>query len=204
MKLDSVAASVVDDYQFRAHYYYLLSKLLCEPPTEETLRAAALYGVPASDASNRFLITLNALAQSAAEPQDLEQLDDEYHDLFVGIGRGELVPYSSWYITGMMMDKPLGLLRQDLKALGIERVKNNREPEDHISALFDVMGIIIDSGAEFQFRTQQTLFNRHLKPWVRRFFKDMVNARKADFYQKVGEFGVEFMNFETDYLEMPA
>ncbi len=204
MKLNSVAASVANDYQFRAHYYYLLSKLLSEPPTEDTLRATALYGVPASDATNRFLVTLNGLAQTASEPQDLEQLDDEYHDLFVGIGRGELVPYGSWYITGMMMDKPLSLLRHDLKALGIERVENNREPEDHISALFDVMGIVIDSGTEFQFKTQVTLFDRHLKPWVRRFFKDLVTARKAEFYRKVGEFGVEFMNFETDYLEMPT
>ncbi len=202
MKLDSVVA--VDGYQFRAQYYYLLSQLLSAPPTQETLRATALYGVPASDAVNPFLLTLNALADAASKPGDLELLDDEFHDLFIGIGRGEIVPYGSWYITGMMMDKPLSLLREDLKALGIERVENNREPEDHIAALFDVMGIVIESDSEFQFKTQQTLFSRHLKPWVRRFFKDMVAARKARFYRKVGEFGVEFINFETDYLEMPA
>ena len=102
------------------------------------------------------------------------------------------------------MDKPLSLLRQDLKALGIERIESSKEPEDHIAALMDIMGIVIDSGDEFQFKTQQTLFSRHIKPWVRRFFKDLTQARKANFYSKVGEFGIEFINFETEYLEMPV
>ena len=122
----------------------------------------------------------------------------------LGSDAGELVPYGSWYISGMLMDKPLSLLREDLKALGIERVENNREPEDHVAALLDLMGIIIQSGPDYQFKTQQTLFMRHVKPWVRRFFKDLANARKAKFYKKVGEFGIEFIDFETEYLEMPA
>ncbi len=191
-----------EDFRFRADYYYLLSKLLSEPPTAETIRSVALFGVPPAQANNNFLIALNALAQAAKDEPDIESLDDEYHDLFIGVGRGELVPYASWYATGMLMDKPLSLVRQDLKALGIERIQDNREPEDHVAALFDIMGILIESGEEFQFKAQQTMFDRHLKPWVRRFFKDLTAARKADFYRRVGEFGVEFIDFETEYLEM--
>lgn len=191
-----------EDFRFRANYYYLLSKLLSEPPTEDTLSSVALYGVPNSDANNSFLFTLNALADAARTKHDIQALDDEYHDLFIGVGRGELVPYGSWYITGMLMDKPLSLIRQDLKALGIERIKNNREPEDHAAALFDIMGILIECDDEYQFKAQQTMFKRHLRPWIRRFFKDLAAARKANFYKKVGEFGVEFIDFETEYLEM--
>ena len=191
-----------EDFRFRADYYYLLSKLLSHPPTEETMASVALFGVPTNDANNNFLIALNALAQAAGNQPNIGSLDDEYHDLFIGMGRGELVPYGSWYSTGMLMDKPLALVRQDLKALGIERIQNNREPEDHVAALFDVMGILIEAGDEFQFKAQQTMFRKHIKPWVRRFFKDLTVARKADFYKKVGEFGVEFIDFETEYLEM--
>ncbi len=203
MNLDSVQ-TVADEFRFRANYYYLLSKLLSQPPTPDTIQSVAFFGVPDAEATNNFLITLNSLAQAARNEPDLEQLDDEYHALLIGIGRGELVPYGSWYITGMLMDKPLALVRQDLKALGIERIENNREPEDHIAALFDVMGILIESGDKYPFKTQQTLFNRHLTPWARRFFRDLTSARNARFYKKVGEFGVEFVNFETEYLEMPA
>ena len=193
---------VSEDFRFRANYYYLLSKLLSESPTDDTISSVALFGVPNADANNSFLIALNNLAEAARAKPDIESLDDEYHDLFVGMGRGELVPYGSWYITGMLMDKPLSLVRQDLKALGIERIKNNKEPEDHVAALFDIMGILIECDDEYQFKAQQTMFKRHLKPWVRRFFKDLSAARKANFYKKVGEFGVEFIDFETEYLEM--
>ncbi len=194
----------VDDLLIRANYYYLFSVLLSTPPTSDTLDRIARLGVPPAQAVNPFLIQLNALAAAARGHPSLEALDDEYHDLFVGVGRGELVPYGSWYITGMLMDKPLSLLRQDLKALGIERNEDSREPEDHIAALMDIMGIIIDSGEEFPFKAQQTLFSRHIQPWARRFFKDMIQARKADFYTRVGEFGVAFIDFETEYLEMPV
>ncbi len=203
MNLGSVDL-VPEDFRFRANYYYLLSLLLSAPPRSDTLQKIAQLGVPEAQAINPFLIKLNSLAAAAREVSDFEALDDEYHDLFIGVGRGELVPYGSWYITGMLMDKPLSLLRHDLKALGIERVENSKEPEDHIAALMDIMGIVIESGDEFSFKAQQTLFTRHIKPWARRFFRDLTHARKASFYIKVGEFGVEFVDFETEYLEMPV
>ncbi len=201
MSLRRVESST-EGLRFRASYYYLLSLLLSSPPTEATLQKVTQLGVPEAQANNPFLVKLNALAGAAREQRDYEALDDEYHDLFIGVGRGELVPYGSWYITGMLMDKPLSRLRQDLKALGIERVQDVKEPEDHIAALMDIMGIVIESGSDYPFNAQQTLFGRHIKPWARRFFRDLIHARKASFYVKVGEFGIEFIDFETEYLEM--
>ena len=32
---------------------------------------------------------------------------EEYHDLFVGLVRGELVPFGSYYLTGFLHEKPL-------------------------------------------------------------------------------------------------
>ncbi len=190
--------------QIRASYYLLLSRLLYSPPSAETLQTVSQFAVPEQHATNNFLLSLNDMAVAASEFNDLEQLDDEYHDLFIGVGRGEVLPYGSWYITGMLMDKPLSLLRQDLQALGIERDSEKKEPEDHIAAEMDVMGILIQAGEEFQFKTQQTFFTRHLKPWARRFFKDLEVARKAKFYKKVGKFGIRFIDFETEYLSMPT
>ncbi len=192
------------EQHLRSTYYFLLSQLLCSPPTKELISNVALLGDPETEANSPFSTALNKLSSVASRLDDFERLDDEFHDLFVGLGRGELLPYASWYITGMLMDKPLSLIRQDLKALGIERIQGNREPEDHVAALFDIMGILITSGDEYQFKAQQTFYDRHLRPWVRRFFKDLLNARKANFYQEVGKFGVEFINFESEYLAIPA
>ena len=196
--------SLEEEFDFRASYYFLLSNLLSAPPTCDTLETLGKFGVSDAEATSNFLVKLNALVAAAGIHTDVEKLDDEYHDLFIGIGRGEIVPYGSWYITGMLMDKPLSLLRQDLNALGIQREQSISEPEDHISALMDTMGIVIQASDDFQFKTQQTLFTRHIKPWAKDFFKDLTTARKADFYTSVGEFGVEFINLETEYLEMPV
>mgnify|MGYP002067984120 CR=1 FL=1 len=45
----------------------------------------------------------------------------EYHDLFIGVGRGELLPYASYYLTGFLNEKPLAKLRGRMAELGIER-----------------------------------------------------------------------------------
>ena len=62
------------------------------------------------------LATAWRLLKVAAREHKPEALDDEYHNLFIGIGRGELVPYASWYLTGFLMDRPLAYLRRDLNA----------------------------------------------------------------------------------------
>ena len=54
-------------------------------------------------------------------------------------GRGELLPYASYYLTGFLHERPLARLRDDLAALGIERVESNSEPEDHAATLCEIM-----------------------------------------------------------------
>ena len=63
----------------------------------------------------------------------------EYFDLFIGVGRGELCPYASYYLTGFLNERPLARVRQDLKHLGIERAEGQREPEDHLAILCEMM-----------------------------------------------------------------
>ena len=58
----------------------------------------------------------------------------EYNDLFIGMGRGELLPYASYYLTGFLNEKPLAKLRNDMTELGIKRQEGTKEPEDHAGA----------------------------------------------------------------------
>lgn len=191
------------EQQMRCACYYMLSNLLCAPPSAELLKNIASFRTPGPGQSSKFASALDELG-AASETTDVAALDDEYHDLFIGLGRGELLPYASWYIKGMLMDKPLSLIREDLKALGMERSEATSEPEDHVAALCEIMGMLIDSPDEFQEKAQRTFFERHMKPWISRFFKDLQSARKADYYKKVGKFGNEFVKLETEYLAMPA
>ena len=62
-----------------------------------------------------------ALAARRAATTSAEAAEREYFDLFVGVGRGELLPYASYYLTGFLNERPLARVREDLAALGIER-----------------------------------------------------------------------------------
>jgi TorA maturation chaperone TorD len=41
-----------------------------------------------------------------------------------------------------------------------------------------------------------------MKSWLERFFADLGNARSADFYKFVAQFGAAFIELETAYLSM--
>ncbi len=131
-------------------------------------------------------------------PDDLEV---EYNDLFIGLGRGELVPYASWHRTGFIMDQPLAALRADLRRLGIERSEHVSEPEDHIAALCETMAILV-GGSEYDAATERTFFSDHLAPWAGAFFSQLEDAKTARFYRAVGRLGVEFIELEKECLAM--
>src|SRR5262249_57669396 len=83
-----------------------------------------------------------ALAEAAAATS-VERTEREFFDLFIGVGRGELLPYGSYYLTGFLQERPLARLREDLARLGIERVDGNHEPEDHAAILCEIMAGIV-------------------------------------------------------------
>ena len=140
---------------------------------------------------------LNKVAQNA-QP---EPLREEYQRLFIGIGRGEFLPYASWYLSGFLMDKPLAALRTDLARLGYALKEDVCEPEDHVASLCETMGAIISENC-LSFEAQKTFYHSHLAPWMGRFFSDLTQAKTADFYKIVGELGKQFMDLEIRYYSM--
>ena len=70
---------------------------------------------------------------------DAAKVEREYFDLFIGIGRGELLPYGSYYLSGFLQERPLARLRDDLAKIGIERSEGVVEPEDHAGILCEIM-----------------------------------------------------------------
>lgn len=186
----------------RSEAYGLLGALLAAPPNEELLSVLRAIPTPDQTAHGDNLAQAWGALRLAAEQATPAGLDDEYHDLFIGVGRGELVPYGSWYMTGFMMDQPLAILRQDLKTLGFERQHHVTETEDHIAALCETMGMIVSTHSEIEFHTAKKFFDDHLAPWAGLFFQNLRNAKTAEFYRAVGQFGEAFVAFEKQYLNM--
>ena len=188
----------------RANTYRLLARLLAAPVRGDLLKTLCRIDGGEAAGANGGAAMAGAwqTLRIASERATVEGIDDEYHDLFIGIGRGEVVPYGSWYMTGFLMDRPVALLRRDLAALGIERDADVHEPEDHVSALCEAMSLIIENGVEISMHRQQQFFFDHLAPWLGRFFADLQQAPSARFYLAVGQLGELFIDVEGKYLGM--
>jgi len=187
--------ALVEEDRVRANVYALLGNLLAGPPNAELLQL--LRGIsPERDGDSLLAASWQMLAVAAARA-DLEQLREEYDALFIGIGRGEVVPYGSWYLTGFLMEQPLAQLRGDLRELGIVRQPGVHEPEDHAAALCDTMALLITGDEPTSLERQQVFYTRHLEPWLPRFFTDLQKAGSARFYRAVGQLGEQFIGVES-------
>jgi TorA maturation chaperone TorD len=190
--------SVSEQQQYRAGAYGYLAALLRQPPDANLLQAVtSLSDVDGTDGDMQASMAMLGLAASSCSLADVR---DEHFNLFIGLGRGEVVPYGSWYQTGFLMEKPLGELRDDLRLLGFEKDQSMKEPEDHVAALCEVMAMLITEDAAFD--QQAVFFEKHLNRWIRRFFDDLTNAESATFYISVARFGKSFFELESRYLGM--
>jgi TorA maturation chaperone TorD len=194
----TVESMITEEDQYRSGVYGLLAGLLRSTPDQAALdRVAGFASVEPSQGELALAMSMLGLAAKTCSPKSI---DDEFHDLFIGLGRGELVPYGSWYITGFLMEKPLGKLRDDLAQLGFQRNEDVCEPEDHVAALCEVMLMLIEEGASVEL--QAHFFNTHMADWIKRFFIDLSEAKAAVFYCGVGRFGAAFIELEERYQAM--
>jgi TorA maturation chaperone TorD len=191
---ETKAGSAVDDVDVaRAQEYALLSALLARAPDAALLkRLAGLRG----DASPLGMAHV-ALAETAGRTTE-EKVEREFFNLFIGVGRGELMPYGSYYLTGFLHERPLARLREDLGKLGIERIEDNVEPEDHAATLCEIMAGIAGGRFGASAGSDQEIFEKHMAPWMGRFFSDLERAETANFYRSVGTIGRVLMDIETE------
>jgi len=187
---------LAQEQQYRAAAYGVLAALLHSAPDEPQLEQVSGFS-EVEDGGDEMTLAMSMLGL-AAERCSRESINEEYHALFIGLGKGELLPYGSFYLTGFLMEKPLGELRDDLGRLGFEREADVHEPEDHISALCEVMSLLIQEGAAST--TQAAFFTTHIETWCQRFFTDLAAAKNAVFYKAVARFGTAYMNLEKRYL----
>jgi TorA maturation chaperone TorD/DNA-binding transcriptional regulator YdaS (Cro superfamily) len=195
-----VPASQIDEIdRLRAVEWGMLAVLLGRAPSGETLRqVAGLKG----DATELGMAHV-ALGEAAAAT-DETRAGREYFDLFIGVGRGEFLPYASYYLTGFLHERPLARVRADFEKLGIERDGPRSEPEDHIAILCDVMANFASGEIAADLATQRAFFEAHIKPWAIRFFADLEISQRAEFYRTVGRVGRTFLELESEAFTLPA
>jgi TorA maturation chaperone TorD/DNA-binding transcriptional regulator YdaS (Cro superfamily) len=183
----------------RAQEYALLSVLLARAPDAAFIDRLSQLRADASPLG----LAHAALAQ-AASATTADQVEREFFNLFIGLGRGELLPYGSYYLTGFLHERPLARLREALARLGIERTEGQAEPEDHAAILCEVMASLASRRLPAPDGAERELFEAHLTPWMGRFFSDLEQAEAAGFYRRVGTLGRVFMEIETAAFALPS
>ncbi len=183
----------------RAQEYALLSALLVRAPDAAFLKRLSQLRGDATPLG----IAHAALAEAAGSAR-VEDVEREYFDLFIGLGRGELMPYGSYYLTGFLHERPLARLREDLQALGIERTEGQVEPEDHAGILCEIMSGLASRRFGAPAGADEDMFDKHVAPWMGRLFADIERAQAANFYRHVGALGRLFIDIETEAFALPS
>lgn len=191
--------AVNEEDALRAGAYSLLASVLARPPDSEILENLKRLQGDDSALGKAF-----SNLGEAAGIMRASEIADEYQALFIGLGRGEVLPYGSYYLTGFLHEKPLARLRKSMSELGIERDPSVSEPEDHIAALMDMMaGLIMGNfGAPRSLADQKKFFDAHIGNWAPHAFSDLEKAKSAVFYKPVGAIGRLFMEIEQAAFEM--
>ena len=193
------SASVSEEDALRADMYDFLASLLRKEPSDDLIaKVAQLSGddTPIGRAS--------AVLAHLANTMDNGLIRNEYVEMFIGVGRGEILPFASYYLTGFLNDKPLANLRAEMMEIGIVRVDGVKEPEDHIASLFDMMSGLIQGqfGKTFTIAEQAKFFNKHIEPWAGLLMRDIEAAKTVVFYAPVGTIGKTFLEIESAAFSM--
>lgn len=188
-----------EEDQLRASAYGLLATVLARPPDSDTLQKLSQLQGDASALGKAF----SRLGENA-RTMEVSDIFDEYQALFIGLGRGEILPFGSYYLTGFLHEKPLARLRKSMAELGIERDPSVKEPEDHIAALMDTMAGLISGrfGPPASLQVQKGFFDMHIASWASYMFADLEKAKNAHFYKPVGAIGRLFLEIERAAFEM--
>ena len=192
---------IAEEDRMRADLYDFLGLLLARPPSQTVLTQTAMLS--GDDTALGQSISGLARVAHVTKPAAAER---EFNALFIGLGRGELLPYASYYLTGFLNEKPLAQLRTDMASRGITRAPNVYEPEDNIASLMEMMGGMIAGrfGEPAGLATQQEFWNRHIGPWAAHFFADLETAKNSVFYASVGAIGRNYMEIEKEGFRMAA
>ncbi len=187
--------------RLRADFYNFLGLLLAGPPDQ--LLLDQMGGLSGDDSDLGQAIQAMARVAKVTKPAAAER---EFNALFIGLGRGELLPYASFYLTGFLNEKPLAQLRNDMAARGITRAQNVYEPEDNIASLMEMMaGMIVGRfGAPASIDDQKAFWNKHIGPWAAHFYSDLEGAENSVLYASVGTAGRVFMEIEREAFRMTA
>jgi TorA maturation chaperone TorD len=186
----------------RAEFYALLARLYADAPEAQLLRSIA--GAQTMEGDGALPTAWNRLV-AASGAMNADAAAQEYTDLFVGVGQCEVNLHGSHWIAGAMLDRPLADLRGELATLGLGRRSDAVMLEDHLSALFETMRLLVAGHGDrppAHIETQRAFFERNIEPWAFLCCSAIRQSSIANYYGCVAELTTQFMALDRDALAM--
>ncbi len=213
----------------RRYVYDLLSRLYAREVDEkllEELKAAALSGELArrfealanlDERIGRGLdLILGYLRSSAGRDRKevLLELAAEYASLFLGVKGVPPHPSESSYMSvdHLMYQEQRDQVVEFYREFGVDKVKEFREPEDHVALELSFMSYLIGRAIEEQEKgnlgearrlldAQGRFLRDHLLKWVPKFAEDVVSNAEVDFYKGLGYLTEGFLELDSRSLD---
>lgn len=183
----------------RANVYAIIGRFFYDAP-DESLVAAIARGGGEDDAESGALARAWRELRETCGAADPPALRREFDNLFVGVGKCEITPFSSHYVKEAAPDRHLVRLRQALESWRLEKRGAQTESEDHVSGLCDVMRLLVVDSRSLD--EQNLFFSEFVYPGLVPFCEAIGKSPNASFYRCVAQFTLAFLALERTAFDM--
>ena len=188
----------------RADLYALVARLFAAPPDGTFLATLAAAPELPDDPGAPLAAPYNALLR-ASRAMDAAAAEQEYTDLFIGVGKSDVNLHASHWLSGFMIDKPLAELRAVLAGLGLERREAATMLEDHLAAVAETMRLLVAGGdgrPPSPLDVQRAFFDAWIASWAFGCCGAISGSPLANYYRPAAEFTKAFLAIERDSFAM--
>jgi TorA maturation chaperone TorD len=188
----------------RADFYALLARLYLSAPDARLLHSIGAAPPLAAEADSGRLAVAWARLSAAARVMDRDAAQDEYDALFGGVGKSAVSLFGSYYADALAPGSAgqfLVALRAALAELGLGLQTGQNMPEDHLSALFETMRLLIernDPSGPRNLARQRAFFGKFVAPWYAKCCGAICIPSVANFYRTVAECTDAFLAVEEE------
>jgi len=203
----------------RAQLYAFFSRIFSEEvdaPLLEILRERCLVLAHIEHDEKVGISTLRSFFKDIEISVELvEDLREDFVALFLGTGNNPAFPYESVYMNENRL--VMGLCREEVLELldseSLQKDKRCKEPEDHISVLFDFMVYLClrlkeelnrgdTEAAEHTLSIQNNFYHKHIVTWTDMFCRTIIEgSTRHRFYESIGRMLQSFLLDEKNMFD---
>ena len=188
----------------RADLYALLARLIHAAPDNALLYRIAQSPALAESGDAQLARAWGELV-AASSVIDSDAASEEHDALFATMGKAAVSRYAGFYTGATAVEHPRVRIRADLAALGLAPRREATEPEDHFTALFEAMRVLVAGGAgrdPAALADQRRFFEAHIAPGAGKFFAALGAADASNYYRKVAALGAAFVALEAQSFSL--